>query len=441
MNGKPSTPAKTRTKVFTGLVLLVLVSCTPQDTTAPVEQDPVTRILKEVTVVDPAVTTRFFRFEAEPERPFDPGRLVEAGLDVAGHGVGSLVEVYQVQNFHPYLYTQPPRSETVFRGVFQGADSLRRFLWELDALHRAAEQHQEDLEIALTADDVGRIREAGKLALIVGLDTGEGIEDLSTLRIFHRLGVRKLELVHAFPTAWADACSGSMDDDEPGLEPFGEEVVRECNRLGIIVDVSHASDDTFWDTIRATSKPIIASHSGARSVADAVRNLTDDQLKALAENGGMIAVGALYDPAILEPIAKTGHYEHYLGVQNYLTQRYTEPYELAIALRDPAQIRQAREALGLPTSEEHQTSDLGSKRITRGATVAGTLNHIDYIVNLIGIDHVGIGTDIDMRGTDYIEIWRQLTQGLLDRGYSREDMEKILGGNFLRVFRANSPSE
>ncbi len=297
------------------------------------------------------------------------------------------------------------------------------------------------MEIALTADDVGRIRAAGKLSLIVGLDTGEGIEELSTLRIFHRLGVRKLELVHAFPTAWADACTGSLDDDEPGLEPFGEEVVRECNRLGIMVDVSHASDDTFWDAIRATSKPIIASHSGARSVADSVRNLTDDQLKALAENGGMIAVGSYYDPAILEPIAKTGHYEHYLRVQSYLTERYTEPYELAAALRDPVKIRQAREALELPTSEEHQTFDLGSKRITRGATVAGTLEHIDYIVKLIGIDHVGIGTDINMRRTDYIEIWRQLTQGLLDRGYSREDMEKILGGNFLRVFSANSPSE
>ena len=102
---RTSTPVKTRTTAFTGLVLLVLVSCTPQESTAPVEQDPVTRILKEVTVVDPAVTTRFFRFDAEPERPIDPGKLVEAGLDVAGHGVGSLVEVYQVQNFHPYLYT------------------------------------------------------------------------------------------------------------------------------------------------------------------------------------------------------------------------------------------------------------------------------------------------------------------------------------------------
>ena len=96
MEGRPSTPAKTRPTVFTGLVVLVLVSCVPQESTAPVEQDPVTRILKEVTVVDPAVITRFFRFEVEPERPFDPGRLVEAGLDVAGHGVGSLVEVYQV---------------------------------------------------------------------------------------------------------------------------------------------------------------------------------------------------------------------------------------------------------------------------------------------------------------------------------------------------------
>ena len=427
--------------MFTGLVLLVLVSCTPRDSTDPVEPDPVTRILKEVTVVDPAVTTRFFRYEVEPERPFDPGRLVEAGLDVAGHGVGSLVEVYQVQNFHTYLYTQPPRGETVFRGVFQGAASLRRFLWEIDALHRAVEEHQEDLEIALTADDVGRIREAGKLALIVGLDTGEGIEELSTLRIFHRLGVRKLELVHAFPTAWADACTGSLDDDEPGLEPFGEEVVRECNRLGIMVDVSHASDDTFWDAIRASSKPIIASHSGARSVADAVRNLTDDQLKALAENGGMIAVGSYYDPAILEPIAKTGHYENYSKVQSYLTERHTEPWELAVALRDPAKIRQAQEELGLPTEGEHQSHDLGSRRITRGATVAGTLDHIDYIVKLIGIDHVGIGTDTDMRREDYIEIWRELTQGLLDLGYSREDMEQILGANFLRVFSANSPSE
>lgn len=409
MDSKPSTLVKTKATVFTGLVLSVLVSCAPQDSTKPVEQDPVTRILKEVTVVDPAVTTRFFRFEAETERPFDPERLVEAGLDVAGHGVGSLVEVYQVQNFHTYLYTQPPRGETVFRGVFQGADSLRRFLWEIDALHRAADEHQENLEIALTADDVERIRAAGKLALIVGLDTGEGIEELSTLRNFHRLGVRKLALVHAFPTAWADACTGSLDDEEPGLEPFGEEVVRECNRLGIIVDVSHASDDTFWDTIRASSKPIIASHSGARSVADAVRNLTDDQLKALAENGGMIGVGAYdnYDPDFLEPVAKTGHFEHYFRIQSYLTERYTEPWKLAAALRDPTKIRQARKELGLPLNARPQ--------ISQSEVLDRTLDHIDYIVNLIGIDHVGIGTDVDMLREDYLEIWRYLTQGLLDR--------------------------
>jgi membrane dipeptidase len=298
-------------------------------------------------VVDPAVTTRFFRFPEEPETPFDPAALLADGIDVAVLGVGTVTEALLVGDLSNYWYTSPPPGYVIAHSVFTGADAVKRFLWEI------------------------------------------------------------------------------------------EEVVRECNRLGILVDLSHSSDRTMEEAIEVSEKPVIASHSGARGVVDAVRNLTDDQIKALAQKGGLIAVGAMYDPKHLEPIRKTGAWITMAKVNNYLLERYPDPFRLAAAIRNPAETQEALQTLDLePLSSLHKVRPR-SGIITQGASVEGTLDHIDYIVKLVGIDHVSIGTDTDIRREDYTWLYRQFVSGLLERGYSEEEIVKILSGNFLRVLRAN----
>ena len=415
--------------------VLLCAACAGSVTEAP-ETDPVTEILQQNMVVDPAVTTRFFRFPKEPETSFDPAALLTEGIDVAVLGIGTVTEALIVGDFTPYLYSSPEPGHVLARSVFTGADAVKRFLWEVDAVHETAAAHP-GVGLALTADDLERFRGEGKLSLMLGVDSGIVVEDLATLRVYHKLGLRRLELAHAFPASWADACSGILDDDDLGLNDFGLEVVRECNRLGILLDLSHSSDQTMDETIEASEKPVIASHSGARGVVDAVRNLTDDQIKALARKGGLIAVGAYYDPKHLEAIRTVGTWTAQARIGNYLAEQYPDPFHLAEAIRDPAEKQKALKVLGLPPMTPLLTVQPYSGLITHGSNVEGTLDHIDHIVKLVGIDHVGIGTDIDMKREDYTWLYRQFAGGLLERGYSVEEIAKILGGNFLRVLRAN----
>jgi membrane dipeptidase len=278
-------------------------------------------------------------------------------------------------------------------------------------------------------------KKRGKLALVLGLDSGIEIDnDLSILRNCHRLGVRKLALVHQAPTAWADSCTGILNDGDLGLSSFGKEVIRECNRLGILVDVSHASDETFFETIEASQKPIIASHSGARAVTDVARNLTDAMLKALAKNGGMVGVGAYLNRVQVQGLDATGYYERRFEVANHLARKYSDPFRLAAALREPREQEQARKELGQTGIKTVDTSLNFSGDIA--SLVRDTVNHVDHIVRLIGEDHVGIGTDVDMRLPGYESLFRELTKTLVERGYRKETIQKILGANFVRVFRA-----
>ena len=417
-------------------VLWICPGCSGPPSQSP-QADPVVKILKRHIVVDSAVTTRFFRFPEESETPFDPSALVEAGFDVAGLGVGTITEPVVVRDFSPYLYSSPEPGKPLALSVFSGAAAIKRFLWEVDAVYEVVARNSDRVGLARSASDLERLRSEGRLALLLGVDSGVVVDDLATLRIYHRLGLRRLQLTHAFAAPWADSCSAILDDEDLGLEEFGIEVVRECNRLGILVDVSHASDQTFWDTIEASSKPIIASHSGARSVVDAVRNLTDDMLKALAKNGGMIGVGAYYDPELMEPIRATGAWTSTTRIHKYLLKKHTDPFRLAAALRSQAANLEARKVLGLDPPSSLLQIKPRSGIMASVSNVEGTLAHLDYIVGMIGIDHVGIGTDIDMRREDYVWIYQQLVSGLLELGYTEEQIGKILGGNFLRVFRAN----
>ena len=402
---------------------------------APAAPELISEILRETTIIDTAVTTRFFQFEGEPKKVLNPEGLVQGGMNAVVLGAGALAEEIEVQNVGPYVYQPPNPGVAAFRTVFPGHSVVKRMLWEFDAVFETVARHRKTLEIALDADAISESKKRGKLALILGLDSGVEIDDdLRVLRGYYRLGVRKLALVHQAPTAWADSCTGILDDGDLGLSAFGKEVIRECNRLGILVDVSHASDQAFWETIETSQKPIIASHSGARAITDVARNLTDSMLKALAKNGGMVGVGAYLNRTQIKDLDATGYYERRFQIVNHLAHKYSDPFRLAAALREPQEQEQARKELGQSDSERVDTSLNFSGDIASLAT--DTVNHIDHIVRLVGEDFVGVGTDVDMRLPGYESLFRELTGTLLERGYQKEAIQKILGGNFVRVFRA-----
>ena len=402
---------------------------------APAAPELISEILRETTIIDTAVTTRFFQFEGEPKKVLNPEGLVQGGMNAVVLGAGALAEEIEVQNVGPYVYQPPNPGVAAFRTVFPGHSVVKRMLWEFDAVFETVARHRKTLEIALDADAISESKKRGKLALILGLDSGVEIDDdLRVLRGYYRLGVRKLALVHQAPTAWADSCTGILDDGDLGLSAFGKEVIRECNRLGILVDVSHASDQTFWETIETSQKPIIASHSGARAITNVARNLTDSMLKALAKNGGMVGVGAYLNRTQIKDLDATGYYERRFQIVNHLAHKYSDPFRLAAALREPQEQEQARKELGQSDSERVDTSLNFSGDIA--SLVTETVNHIDHIVQLVGEDSVGVGTDVDMRLPGYESLFRELTRALLERGYQKEAIQKILGGNFVRVFRA-----
>jgi membrane dipeptidase len=268
-------------------------------------------------------------------------------------------------------------------------------------------RHARDFTLALTADDITAAARQGKIAALIGIEGGHAIENsLDKLREFFKSGARYMTLTHSNTNDWADS-SG----DKPrhgGLNPLGESVVREMNRLGMIVDISHVSDDTFWDVMRVSSAPVIASHSSCRAIANAKRNITDDMLRALAKNQGVIQINFACD---------------------FLSER--------VRTQDPEGKRAVR-------SKHRENMDALRAEMQRKfsrASLADVVEHIDHAVKVAGIDHVGIGSDFDgidcaPMGLDDNARFPALTRELVKRGYTREQIHKIYGGNTLRVMRA-----
>jgi membrane dipeptidase len=270
--------------------------------------------------------------------------------------------------------------------------AARRALDMIDGVYEQARRHPESLEMAGASDDIRRIHKAGKIAALMGIEGGHAIEDsLSALRQFYRLGVRYMTLTHTNTNNWADSAGGINNPPEKrhgGLSDFGREVVREMNRLGMMVDVSHVSDETFWDVIETTQAPVIASHSSCRALTNVPRNLTDDMLKALAKNRGVVMIN-FYNGFINTEYAKPG----------------------APAPAKPA----------------------------NAATMDMLIQHFEHAIKVAGIDHVGIGSDFDgvdgmlPGGMEDVSKLPAITYELLKRGYSDADMKKVLGENLLRV--------
>jgi membrane dipeptidase len=301
---------------------------------------------------------------------------------------------------------------------YKGAEAVRRTLDLRDAMQRLFDQHPDQIELATTATDLERIVKSGKIAAVLSVEGGHQIDnDLAVLRMYYRMGVRSMTLTHFRNTDWADSST-----DQPahnGLTNFGRDVVQEMNRLGMIVDVSHVSDKTFYDTLAATTKPVIASHSGVRALSPVPRNMTDDMLRALAKNGGVVGInfaGGFVNRQDAEATMKS-----------ISSNASEEPNLTGQALDDYAAREFAKDA---------QTAGR-----TANATLKDVADQIDYVVKLIGIDHVGIGSDFDgiptvPKGLEDVSKMPALTAELIRRGYSDDDIRKIMGGNFLRVMRA-----
>jgi len=295
-----------------------------------------------------------------------------------------------------------------------------RTLKIFDAILNTVNKHSDLAEIALNPDDAYEIEKVGKRAVYLGVENGYPVgNDLANIKEFYDLGARYITLCH---TRNNDICDSSTDRNGPehnGLSDFGRKVVAEMNKLGMIVDVSHISDKAFYDVLEVSEAPVIASHSCARAICDSPRNLTDDMLKKLAENGGVIQV------CFVSSFIKLSEPFH---ERDSAMQALQEKYGSFDDLTDEEMDQARKEWYGI-----------NKKFPPKLATVSDMVDHIDHIVKVAGIDYVGIGTDFDGGGGlkdcyDVSQV-KNITSELIQRGYTTKEIEKIWGGNFMRVFR------
>ncbi len=312
--------------------------------------------------------------------------------------------------------------EPSFKGQY-----AHRALDLIDSVYEQAARHPDRMMMAYSVDDIERAHKQKKLASLMGIEGGHAIEnDIRLLRDFYRLGVRYMTLTWSNTNEWADS-SGDINDAKVehhnGLTDFGKHVVLEMNRLGMIVDISHVADKTFYDAVAISRAPVIASHSCARALSDHPRNMTDDMLKAMTKNGGVVQV-------------------------NFYSAFVDENYRKAAAAlekdRDAAikKFVEEHKAQGkpVPYAEYDRVQREWAAKVPR-PPFKSLIDQIDHIAKVAGVDHVGLGSDFDgvsgatPEGMDSAADLPKITQALLDRGYSADDIHKILGGNTLRVFR------
>ncbi|MFD2571203.1 dipeptidase [Spirosoma soli] len=299
-----------------------------------------------------------------------------------------------------------------------------------EAVNKTLATTASQAELATTPEDAYRIGKTGKRVIFIGVENGYPMgHDISMLKKFYDLGARYMTLCHSSNNDICDSSTDPKGAEYQGLSPLGEQVVAEMNRLGMMIDVSHVSDSTFYDVIRLSKVPIIASHSGAKAICDHPRNITDDMLRALAKNGGVIQLNLLSDyvkaipPSPEREAAMKAVFEKW-GV----TDRRAL---MGILSKLPEQDQQKARA---------EFMDVNKKFPVQLATVKDAVDHIDHIVKVIGIDHVGMGADFDGGGAlaDCFDVsqYENFTIELVRRGYSKKDIEKIWSGNFFRVMKA-----
>jgi membrane dipeptidase len=319
--------------------------------------------------------------------------------------------------FSIYVDRQYATPDWVAKNYVTQGGSARRALDLIDVSYRMIEKYPQDLLLATSTADIRRAKREGKVGVLFGIEGGHAIENsLPALREFYRLGVRYMTLTHNNTNEWADACCDTARHG--GLSDFGKEVVAEMNRLGMLVDVSHVSDETMSDVLDVSKAPVIASHSSARVFSNHKRNIPDELLKRIAQNGGVVMVN--FYPAFLDERVRTADIE-----------------------RD-AKLKSQRDALRAQFKDDPKRLDEELKKLNDANPIPNTtlsmlVDHIDHIAKVAGVDHVGLGSDFDgvpnlPEGIKDVADLPNITYELLRRGYSDADVLKILGGNFMRVF-------
>jgi membrane dipeptidase len=292
-------------------------------------------------------------------------------------------------------------------------EALSTTLEQIDLVKRMITRYPETFELALTADDIDRIHKQGKIASLIGVEGGHCIEEsLSVLEKLYKDGARYMTLTHTDSLSWADSATDVLKNN--GLTPFGKQVVEKMNELGMMVDISHVSAKTMHDTLDVTTAPVIFSHSSAQAVSDHPRNVPDDVLKRLREKDGVVMVN-FFSGYIVPAAAKTNR--DVMDYERDLKKKYDDP----------------------KTVEAELTKWKKQHPYPKG-TIHDLLDHIDHIAKVAGVERVGLGSDYDgvSKLPDQLEdasSYPYITQGLLDRGYTEEQIRGILGGNLMRVFR------
>ena len=382
---------------------------------APARQSPDVRALRihrDAIVLDTHIDTMSethppgWKFDARgtpfsPEHPngtsVDLPRMREGGLD------GAFFSVY-------------------IAGTITGPRAVSLARQQFDALHALVTAHSADLALCTTAAEIRAAHKEKKIAVLIGVEGGHMInDDLATLDDFARRGARYLTLTHMVNTDWADSSGDTSAHN--GLTDFGKQVVHELNRLGVMVDVSHVSDKTFWDVLEVSQSPVIASHSSCRALCGHPRNMTDEMIKALAAKGGTIQIN---------------FNDGFLDQELYLKQKAIEPdlnlmrLEAEQKFPGPENAQKCAEAMQAIELKERSAGTTSWEKI---------IDHIDHAVKLVGSEHVGLGSDFDgafmPKGMEDCTMLPKITAALLAKGYSEKDVRNILGENVLRVMEAN----
>jgi membrane dipeptidase len=321
------------------------------------------------------------------------------------------------QFFSVYVDRKYAESDFITKNYARQGGSARRALDLIDVIYRMAEKYPNQLTMAYSVADIRRAKREGKVGALLGIEGGHAIENsLSALREFYRLGVRYMTLTHNNTNEWADACCDAPRHG--GLSDYGREVVREMNRLGMFIDVSHVSDETMSDVLDVSKAPVIASHSSARALADHKRNIPDELLRRIAKNGGVVMVN--FYPNFIDEKVRVAGLERDARLKPE-RDRLTELYK-----DDPKRL----------ADELKKLNDANPLPVT---PLSVLIDHIDHVKQVAGIDHVGLGSDFDgvpslPQGMEDVAHLPNITYELLKRGYSEQDVRKVLGENLLRAF-------
>jgi len=308
-------------------------------------------------------------------------------------------------------------------GKIMGPQAVEKALDQIDAVHENVKKNSKDMVFCRTAEEVREAHKQGKIAALMGVEGGHMIgNDIHVLRVFGDLGVRYMTLSHFYNTEWSDSST-----DKPahnGLTDFGKDVVREMNRQGIMVDISHVSDKTFYDALEISKAPLIASHSSCRALCNHPRDMSDDMIKALAAKGGVIQI----------------NYE-----RSFIDQAYKDASDKLSGGVVAALEKITKECAGDETCVSQKQKELQAQMEASGALPRVSweriIDHIDHAVKLVGADHVGLGSDFDGAtmpdGMEDCSKLPKITEALMRKGYKDDDIRKILGGNLLRVMEQN----